>query len=38
MRPMEQNQVDKNIPMHIQPANIWQGYQEYSMEKRYSLQ
>ena len=33
-RQMEQNQEPRNKPKHTQSTNIWQGNQEYSMERR----
>ena len=37
-RPMEQNREPRNKPMHLWSINLGQKRQEYTMEKRQSLQ
>ena len=37
-RSMEQDREPRNKPMHLWSINLWQRRQEYTMEKRQSLQ
>ena len=37
-RSMEQDRKPRNKPMHLSPTNLQQRRQEYTMEKRQSLQ
>ena len=37
-RSMEQDRKPRNKPMHLWSINLWQRRQEYTVEKRQSLQ